>query len=573
MLKQTLLQHRAKLFLLAFPLLLIVINRNWIFTPATNYMPDPWFYLAYFRYFDTYAPVFPSTASYFVERLTWNVPGFYIYQLFPPLIANYVLHLIVYYVAVFSLYGTLRLLFNQKTALASALLMSGYPWFLRSVGWDYSDGAGVAHMLLLIYLMTLVHFSEKHRLLLLLAGGAFASLLITNLFWITFTPGWIVYFLVLNFHSRKFKLGQLVLSVAYFLFGMLILAALIALYYQQITGDFVFLKNSIMAAISFTDNATNVKNVRFIYGHMRPYWHVLPAILALVAAWRAAAVKLQRQHYAFVAIFLQFLLVYAWLIFWHFHSIPLLIIFPYSSFALPSIFLLLGGIISDVLESMPEQKFWRYLLRMIFLISLPFALVRIFPDIEGLMGNPFLIASVGLVLLAMLMVRLPRVSFLTITTLFALVFYLVGEKAYVYDANPDKWRDHYESIIRASDVIDEHFPNRQYSDFRLWFRADENYDTFFSLSALYLYSWGSVIDVHHSRQEPSASLAVGSQDQIEQGDAIVILSSNPNSMEVLHEANRALSRQNAKLEIESRELIQQGEVRFVLYFTRISILP
>jgi hypothetical protein len=425
----------------------------------------------------------------------------------------------------------------------------------------------------LIYLLTLAHFSEKQRILLLLAGAVFASLLITNLFWITFTPSWIVYFLVLNFQSRKFKLGQLVLSAAYFLFGMLILAALIALYYQRITGDFVFLKNSIMAAISFTDNATNVKNVRFIYGHMRPYWHVLPAILAFVAAGRIVTVRTRSQQYVFLAIFVQFLLVYAWLLFWHFYSIPVLIIFPYSSFALPSIFLLLGGSISDVFANMSERQFGRCVLSTITLMSFPFALVRIFPGIEVLLGNPFLIASAGLIMVAVLMVPTARTSFLAIAALLALVFYLVGEKAYVYDANPHKWKDHYQAIIQASDVIDEHFPNRSYSDFRLWFRADENYDTFFSLSALYLYPWGSLVDVHHSRQEPSTSFSVGIRDVLEQGDAIVILSSNPNSSEVLSEANRALSSRNAKITLELTESIQKGDVEFVLYFTKASILP
>ena len=61
--------------ILFFPLIVTRLNSNWIFTPVTGFLPDPWFYLAYFRYFYDYAPEFPSNIHYFVERLTWNVPG------------------------------------------------------------------------------------------------------------------------------------------------------------------------------------------------------------------------------------------------------------------------------------------------------------------------------------------------------------------------------------------------------------------------------------------------------------------------------------------------------------------
>jgi hypothetical protein len=159
---QTSARFSDKIIILVFPLLLISLNSNWIFTPATNFLPDPWFYFSYFRYFYDYAVEFPSTVYYFVERITWNVPGYYIYQTFPPLLANYVLHLIVYYIALFSLYGILHSLFNRRTAILSALIMGGYPWFLRAVGWDYVDGIGISLILLLIYVLIKTRTPLKH---------------------------------------------------------------------------------------------------------------------------------------------------------------------------------------------------------------------------------------------------------------------------------------------------------------------------------------------------------------------------------------------------------------------------
>src|SRR5262245_19700568 len=106
--------------LIFLPILLSAINSNWIFTLVTNNMPDPWFYLGYFRYFFKYAPTFPSNINYFVERLTWNLSGYFIYHIVSPLVANYILHLTVYYISIFALYGTLLLTRNKRTAFLSA---------------------------------------------------------------------------------------------------------------------------------------------------------------------------------------------------------------------------------------------------------------------------------------------------------------------------------------------------------------------------------------------------------------------------------------------------------------------
>lgn len=574
LLKQTLSQQRDKLILFFYPLLLILINSNWIFTPATNYLPDPWFYVSYFRYFDIYAPAFPSfDYSYFVERLTWNIPGFYMYQLLPPLQANYVLHLLVYYVAVFSLYGTLRLLFNHRTALISALLMSGYPWFLRAVGWDYSDGIGIAHMLLLIYVLTRAHYSEKHRLWLMLAGAVFASQLITNLFWIGYAPSWAIYFLVLNLYTRKFRIEQFILVAAYFLFGSLVPIALSGLYYYQVTGDFVFFKNSLTAAISLTDDATNVRNVRFIYGHMHPYWHVLPAGLAIASTWQVLSTRRYQDHLEHIALYALFLTAYGWLIFWHLYSIPLLIIFTYSSFVMPTVFLLLGATIHRVVEGIPEDQFTMVIVGTIALLALPLALVRVFPATETLQGNRFVIAGAVLILLILLMFYRDKRSILWIVGTLTILFYFVGEKSFVYVSDAHKGKDHYLAIIAASDRINANFPQRRYEDVRLWFHADENYDTFFSLGGLYLYPWGSVIGYRNSREEPPAEFDLRRRDAFEQGDQIVLLSSNPNSDELVNEANRALSSRKALVELMDSETIRQGSVQFYLYFTRVTMLP
>src|SRR5258708_7477462 len=154
------------LLIATLPIVLLIINSNWIFTPTPFVLnnrlvnPDPSFYFSYFRHFFDLVGQYPSNSHYFVERLSWNLPGYAAYHLFPPIAANLVLHLSIYYIGVFSIYGIVYFLFNQQTALLTALLMGGYTWFFRATGWDYVDGIGVAYFSVLLLLLTLAAFKK-----------------------------------------------------------------------------------------------------------------------------------------------------------------------------------------------------------------------------------------------------------------------------------------------------------------------------------------------------------------------------------------------------------------------------
>lgn len=556
------------LILFIFPLILTGINSNWIFTPVTNYIPDPWFYLAYFRYFYDYVSAYPSNTHYFVERLTWNIPGYYIHKLFTPLQANYILHLIVYYVAIFSLYGILNLLFNRRTALISALLMGSYPWFLRAAGWDYTDGTGIAHMLLLIFLITLAQYSARWRVWLLLAGAVHASLLVTNLSWSGYFPSWVLYFLILNIQTKKFEPKQLVLAASYFLLGNLVTVGIAGLFYYGATGDYFFLANSIRSAAFLSSDETNRSWVVRIYGHMRPHWHVVPIILALVATSQLWYFNRGTRNYSFLAIYVMFIAAYGWLIFWHFYSIPLLIVLTYSSYVIPAVFLLLGALLASYFHNFSSEQFETFTVSSIALLILPSLALNIVPVLENLQGNLFLILCLSVMLVIILMIPQKGMPVLSVILTLSFLFYLLGEKAYVYIANPWKGRDNFLAILSASQTIDSYYPNHTYEDFRLWFRADENYDTFFSLAGLYLYPWGSALDNPVSSKEPHKQLTLAPWDEIHAGDKIVIISSDNDPNGLLNEANIALSGKDIKLTLETSNDIKQGNLHFWLYFTK-----
>jgi hypothetical protein len=148
------------------------------------------------------------------------------------------------------------------------------------------------------------------------------------------------------------------------------------------------------------------------------------------------------------------------------------------------------------------------------------------------------------------------------------IFFLTAKNSFVYIAERSRGIDNFKSIISASEAIDSFYPNHIYKDFRLWFRADKNYDTFFSLAAVYLYPWGSSIDDPISSKKPHDKLTLSRRDIIQPGDQIVILSSDSDSGTILVEASQALIDQGLKVTLEKSEAVQTSTIRFYLYFTK-----
>ncbi|MEW6285845.1 MAG: hypothetical protein AB1509_06430 [Chloroflexota bacterium] len=564
-------KNLERLILFLLPLVFTAINSNWIFTPPTHNMPDPWFYFSYFRYFFERAAEFPSNTHYFVERLTWIVPGYVIYHIFPPLIANHVLHLSVYYLAVFSLYGTVSLLYHRRAAFLAALLFGGYPWFLRAAGWDYTDGTGIAHLYVLIFLLTFV-FNAKHwRAIFFLAGAVHASFLVTNLLWIGLLPSWLIYFLLLNSQNRKFDLGRLTLAAGYFLVGNLALLGLCGLFYMWATGNFFFLENTLKTSIILVDNTANNLRVVRNYGRYFPWWHVLPMLVFFSASWtiwwqHAQHRKVERKQFA---LYLMFVLAYAWLIFWHFFSNPVLIMFPYTSIIIPHTFLLLGTLWAEPLERLAGGHYAAVVIAAISTLLLPALSLTVFPFIASLQGNKPLTALLGLALLVCLITATmtKKESLFAGVLMLGIIYFFVAENSYVFVADRNRGRDNFEAIIAASAMIDARYTASPYGAFRLWFRADENYNTFFSLAAVYLYPWGSSLDEPLASKKPHEHLALAPKDHIHPQDSIVIISSR-SAEDMLKEANQALAAQNLGVVLENTGYIQKGDFLFNLFFTK-----
>ena len=181
------------------PLYILFVSSNWIFSPTQSI--DPWVYHGFFRNLQEYkTTLFPGT--YYGSRLSWILPGYLVYKFLPPLAANYVLHLGLWYTAVFALYATLKATASRQVGLLAAVFLGSYIHFLYPVGSDYVDGPANVYLLVCFALLTAAAHNERSRLTLLLAGASYAAVVYTNLFTIILAPVVALYFVVLSHRCR-----------------------------------------------------------------------------------------------------------------------------------------------------------------------------------------------------------------------------------------------------------------------------------------------------------------------------------------------------------------------------------
>jgi len=200
-----------------------------------------------------------------------------------PIIANYLLHLLVCFTAILSLYGILLRLFGRQTGLIVSLILSGYPWFLRAVGWDYLDGFGIAQVMLMLYLLIWAAQADRVRArrILFAAGVVFASLLVSNLFWAGLLPSFIVVYHLSNAENQRHKV---VFNAIWPALGAAALILILAVFYEMVTGNFNFIANSLSFTQKISDAAAqNNIMLHKYYGQMPAFWHALPLLVAVIS--------------------------------------------------------------------------------------------------------------------------------------------------------------------------------------------------------------------------------------------------------------------------------------------------
>jgi hypothetical protein len=384
---------RNYLILLLLPLFLVCLDESWMFRSFLYITYDSWFYFGYFLDLKHHLKSFSE--NYYGTRLPWILPGSLVYQLFSPLVANYVLHLTLYYAANFSLYQILKRLVNQKTALLMAVLMGCHCFFLAAVGSKYIHGAGLTYFLLTLLMLTPSEKEKYPRLRLCLAGGFYGCLVYTQLFLLVYTPLIILYRLFIN---RQLSLTTFKFCWGYFALGFVGLTLFLCTINATLNGNFFFFMPIINWSSNFVSHA-NPWWAPFSSWWKSALWLFLPAItfcgniLTLVYYRSFRSSSQGRAALFFQIYFISFLLIYV--IFEFVLKHPILNFFYYVSYLIPAMFLTLGSQLSLVVNTTTKKQFYWILVSIIGAFYLCHAMFNDFQRIQPLHFPYWLLLLLG----------------------------------------------------------------------------------------------------------------------------------------------------------------------------------
>jgi hypothetical protein len=268
----------AALALLLTPILQLAVNPNLFITASDGAYIDPWVYLGYFLSYPRFLHDFAG--KYYGTRLPWLLPGYLAHLVFPPLAANYVLHLGADYAFLFGLYVFVKHGAGRNVALLVVLLAAWDPMTLTAMSWDYVDSAG---MVFIVWTMACLENSvdSKHASRWLAGAGASAAAAAgSNLFLVVMWPAFGLFALV----RQPRPLRSIPRDAAAALAGAVAILAVLGAINRSAGGDWLFFAPS----IQFSRYLLSGPNPWAKSGLLRfttDFYLALPVAAALSAVW------------------------------------------------------------------------------------------------------------------------------------------------------------------------------------------------------------------------------------------------------------------------------------------------
>ena len=534
------------------PALILPWNASYIYTPV-GYL-DPWIYYGYMRHLGAMKALFPNT--YYGSRLSWILPGALVRWVLPAVPANYVLHLAVFFTAVFSLYWILKQAFGARVAVLSAICMAVYPYFWSAVGGDYVDGAGIAYYLLTMALVFSAARQPRRYIPLIAAGAAYAGVIYSNLVWVAFSPAFFGFYLWSLAETGARNVWKAIFRfILWFGLGWAAVSVALGTANQMLEGNFWFYAPSLRFARSMAGIKNPWKADSYAW-LVDGYWLILPFLGCLAAL--VVCARLWRGGRGDLRLFFALNMFYSAgvLIYMEARGNPVLQYMYYASYMIPSAVLVLGPVLFASVSALRESSF-RLLLGAALGISLCSWAFTNHPAISGFTSahqKAMLVAGIGIVGAGIALARYSRAALLGLTGL-ALIWVVPQISSGVVTNAAEEYR----RIAAGMDAIEQ---VRDGQALKFWFDGNDTYlKEFNSLNSCYLWAY-SRINFQFPLLEKTA--------EFEDGTLIVVPSSKP---DVAAEAAAAFSGRTSVAIPAGRTRIESGGRGYWLHFFRIGPDP
>jgi len=523
---------------------------------------DPWFYFGEFINFPHYQRLIPN---YPAERLMWILPGLILTRIFSPVYGLLALHVVFYWLSVFSMYYLVEHFTDTRTALLTSCLLGCHPFFLGANGWSYLDGACIAYFLLAFAFIVKAESFRFRRFYFFMAGLSWASLVYTYPLWLVLTPCcFYLYFVTAHEDGVAFvkTLRQRIVPfVTFFSLGIAILTCCLqtvhVLSYGYGTG--FFFRDNIVSAFSFSTMKMPPWSSRDYAWIPSASWLVFPALaflvcIGLLLRHMRGAIKLGSAAKASVLIYLYALCL---LVTMTLHP-PRLLEYEYvASMLIPSLFLMMGLTILRVPDKWLGPRLYLLLVLCCAICLLPLWKVNLYRValIHGLaFAYAIGVAGIGIRLF------FPRTNLSWLMLLFTLSFVSFGLVPLQAGA---AWQFKYNGmgqtkrIASAIALIENRLPREAYPTF--WI---DDYNS--ELAAEYrAIMCGFLAHGFSMLRYPEADA-----DRIyKPGTFLVLITENRDAFDG---ANEAMIRAGMPLSLYGQDLITGGGISYWLTYVRVS---
>jgi len=386
---------RNPIVLMTLPALIFLINPNWLFQDVGNM--DPWFYFGGFMHFARYQrliPYAPPWPGYALERLMWVLPGAILVRIFSPVYGLVALHTLFYWISILSMYFLVKTLTDSRTGMLTACFLGFCPFFIGANGWAYIDSASIAYFLLTLVLIVKATSSRSTRIWPLLAGASCASLVFTNILWVSLVPCFIYFYYMTAYEdvviSLKSVRERLVPFLTFLLLGAAGLTVCLQIVHVAIygPGSGFFFRNNLAKAFEIIGRKTSPASSGNFHWIWTAGWIVLPALgflasVGLLIQNKRRAIRLTSPSRAALYIYLYVLAV---AVIMTISSFRLLEFDYYADILIAPLFLAMGMTIFRVPESWSDAWFYTLLAACCAVCILPLSRPDLYltTHIEGL---------------------------------------------------------------------------------------------------------------------------------------------------------------------------------------------
>jgi hypothetical protein len=292
------------------PLVLLIANRDWFFTPEG--FLDPWQYVGFFRFYEDldYSP-----EDYKVARLPWILAGYGVTRSMPTMPAAYLLHAIFLCALPLTFFGAAYTLL-RRPALAAvlALCLGFYTHTHGSGGWDYHNAAAGPLYLATLWVAVLPSSLGGNPSALVLSGVVAALTAHTNITLVNLFP----FLIYLHLVASRVETGRwpgshiLFARIGWALIGVLLATLILGAINWMVGRDFLFfarlldlIARSTMGSPSIAGRPLSDTTWVLTSKHLALLAAILiAAILALAFEKHGAREEGQRLRYALIIQFL-----------------------------------------------------------------------------------------------------------------------------------------------------------------------------------------------------------------------------------------------------------------------------